>query len=378
MPDYFDDDDNEIDRMLRRRDASRNRRGRGNGNEEAIQGIKNGLKSGVFLALFGIIAMLLYTSFYRVDASAEGVVLRFGEKVRTVSPGLQMKMPWPIESVYTVPVMKIQSLEFGFQTVSADRKTVYAPRSEELDAVADMLTGDLNLAHVEWIVQYQISDSSKSLFNVGGDAGGYYMQRLTKSGINPAIPDTIRDVSETVMRKLVGDRSVDSALTMGREEIANEAKLSIQSMLDEYDIGVQIVTVKLQTTSPPNSVKDAFQEVNRARQNKERVVNEAEGERNRQIPAARGRRDQMISEAEGYRELNVLETQGLISAFNAKLAEYEKAPEITKQRLYLEAMEEVLSSVGNKTIIDDSVNQMLPILNIGDATPGNPLRGNSK
>ena len=374
MPDYFDDDDNEIQRMLRRRDASRNPRG----NEEAIRGIKNGLKSGAFLALFGIVAMLLYTSFYRVDASAEGVVLRFGKIVRTVSPGLQMKMPWPIESVYTVPVMKIQSLEFGFQTVSADRKTVYAKRNSELDDVADMLTGDLNLAHVEWIVQYQISDSSKSLFNVGGDAGGYYMQRLTKSGINPAIPDTIRDVSETVMRKLVGDRSVDSALTMGREEIANEAKLNIQAMLDEYDIGVQIVTVKLQTTSPPESVKDAFQEVNRARQNKERVVNEAEGERNRQIPAARGRRDQLISEAEGYRELNVLETQGLISAFNAKLAEYEKAPEITKQRLYLEAMEEVLSSVGNKTIIDDSVNQMLPILNIGDATPGNPLRGTSK
>ena len=378
MPDYFDDDDNEFDRMRRRRDSrNRDSRNRGN-NEETIQGIKNGLKSGAAIAIFGIVAMLLYTSFYRVDASAEGVVLRFGKKVRVVSPGLQMKMPWPIESVYTVPVMKIQSLEFGFRTVSPDRKTVYAKRSNELDDVADMLTGDLNLAHVEWIVQYQISDSAKSLFNVGGDDGGYYMQRLTKSGINPAIPDTIRDVSETIMRKLVGDRSVDSALTMGREEIANEAKRNIQEMLDEYDIGVQIVTVKLQTTSPPESVKDAFQEVNRARQNKERVVNEAEGERNRQIPAARGRRDQMISEAEGYRELNVLETQGLISAFESKLAEYEKAPEITKQRLYLEAMQEVLSSVGSKTIIDDSVNQMLPILNIGEATPGNPLRGNSK
>ncbi len=378
MPDYFDDDDNEFDRMRRRRDSrNRDSRNRGN-NEETIQGIKNGLKSGAAIAIFGIVALLLYTSFYRVDASAEGVVLRFGKKVRVVSPGLQMKMPWPIESVYTVPVMKIQSLEFGFRTVSPDRKTVYAKRSNELDDVADMLTGDLNLAHVEWIVQYQISDSAKSLFNVGGDDGGYYMQRLTKSGINPAIPDTIRDVSETIMRKLVGDRSVDSALTMGREEIANEAKRNIQEMLDEYDIGVQIVTVKLQTTSPPESVKDAFQEVNRARQNKERVVNEAEGERNRQIPAARGRRDQMISEAEGYRELNVLETQGLISAFESKLAEYEKAPEITKQRLYLEAMQEVLSSVGSKTIIDDSVNQMLPILNIGEATPGNPLRGNSK
>ena len=146
MPDYFDDDDNEFDRMRRRRDSrNRDSRNRGN-NEETIQGIKNGLKSGAAIAIFGIVALLLYTSFYRVDASAEGVVLRFGKKVRVVSPGLQMKMPWPIESVYTVPVMKIQSLEFGFRTVSPDRKTVYAKRSNELDDVADMLTGDLNLA----------------------------------------------------------------------------------------------------------------------------------------------------------------------------------------------------------------------------------------
>lgn len=371
MPDYFDDDD-DFDRNRRRHRRSRNDR---NDNQISIDQIKSGLKSGGFLLLFGLIAVLVYTSFYRVDASAEGVVLRFGKQVRTVSPGLQMKLPWPIESVYTVPIRKIQSVEFGFQTISADRKTVYAKRNQELDAVADMLTGDLNLAHVEWIVQYQISDSGKSLFNVGGGDGSFYMQQLTMSGINPAIPDTIRDVSETTMRKLVGDRSVDAVLTMGREAIANDAKNEIQKMMDEYDIGVQIVTVKLQTTAPPESVKDAFQEVNRARQNKERVVNEAEGERNRQIPAARGSRDQMISEAEGYRELKTLETQGLISAFQAKLAEYEKAPEITKQRLYLEAMEEVLSNVGNKTIIDDSVNQMLPILNIGDSTPGNPLRG---
>ncbi|MEM9412893.1 MAG: SPFH domain-containing protein, partial [Planctomycetota bacterium] len=184
MSDFFDDDDGDFDRNRGRRNQRRSP------NElsadEVMQGIRKGLKSGVFLLLFAAVAILLYTSFYRVDASAEGVVLRFGEKVRTVSPGLQMKLPWPIESVYTVPVMKIQSLEFGFQTISADRKTVYAKRNGELDAVADMLTGDLNLAHVEWIVQYQISDSAKSLFNVGGDDGGYYMQRLTKSGINPA------------------------------------------------------------------------------------------------------------------------------------------------------------------------------------------------
>lgn len=177
------------------------------------------------------------------------------------------------------------------------------------------------------------------------------------------------------MRKLVGDRSVDAVLTLGREEIAAQAKVDIQAMLDEFDAGIDIVTVKLQTTSPPDPVKDAFQEVNRARQNKERVVNEAEGERNRQIPAARGKRDQLISEAEGYKANVTQETVGLISAFNAKLFEYEKAPDVTRQRLYLEAMQEVLGNVGGKTIVDESLNQMLPILNLNNGSSANPLRG---
>ena len=325
--------------------------------------------------LFAIGLMLLYSMFYRVDASDQGIVLRFGKHQRTVEPGLQMKLPWPIETVYNVPVRRIQTLEFGFQTVSAGRVTSYASKNSRMTDVADMLTGDLNLAHVEWIVQYRIQDAYQSLFKVGTGEGAFW-ETMRSNDVNPAIPDTIQDVSETVMRKLVGDRSVDAVLTMGREEIASEAKREIQAMLDSFETGVEIITVKLQTTSPPEPVKDAFQDVNRARQNKERVVNEAEGERNRQIPAARGKRDQMISEAEGYREMVIKETTGLVRAYNAKLAEYEKSPEITKQRLYLEAMEEVLGSVGSKTIIDESVNRMLPILNLNnDAPANNPLRG---
>ncbi len=289
-----------------------------------------------------------------------------------------MKLPWPVEVVYTVPVREVQSLEFGFRTESAGRQTEYA-RDDEVSAdVADMLTGDLNLAHVEWIVQYKISDAPNSLFKIGGESRmfGDFMSTVRTADINPAIPDVIQDVSETVMRKLVGDRSVDSVLTMGRVEIADQAKTEIQEMLDKYEAGVEVITVKLQTTSPPEPVKDAFQDVNRARQNKERIVNEAEGERNRQIPAARGMRDQMISEAEGYANRTVLETQGRIKAFKDKLAEYEKSPDITKQRLYLESMQEVLSQVGDKTIIDESVNQMLPILNLNSERPvKNPLRG---
>jgi membrane protease subunit HflK len=240
-----------------------------------------------------------------------------------------------------------------------------------------MLTGDLNLAQVEWVVQYRVSDPVKYLFNIG-DVEYISTSRLPAgvwSDPNPAVPDTIRDVSESVLRKLVGDNSVDAVLTFGREKIAADAKLEIQRMLNSYDAGVQIVTVKLQSTSPPEDVKDAFQEVNRARQNKERVVNEAEGERNRQIPAAEGKRDQAVSEAEGYAERVVLETKGEIAAFQAKLAEYEKAPDVTKTRLYLEAMEEVLGGVGEKTIIDESVQGVLPLLNLDRGNSRTPLRG---
>ena len=366
-PNRRDDDDDDNRRRNNRRNS--NRRPNGPTPKQSILG-------GSLLALIALVGFVCYTSFYRVDASEQGIVLRFGEHNRTVEPGLQMKLPWPFENVYTVPVRKVQSLEFGFRTVSAGRKTAYANRDQQLDDIADMLTGDLNIAHVEWIVQYKISDALQSLFSVGDERSMYgdFISNIKTHDINPALPDVIQDVSETVMRKLVGDRSVDSVLTMGREEIASQAKTDIQSMLDEFETGVEIITVKLQTTSPPESVKDAFQNVNRARQNKERVVNQAEGERNRKIPAARGRRDQLISEAEGYKAKIIKETNGRVLAFEAKLAEYKKAPEVTKKRLYLEAMEEVLGQVGDKTIIDDSVNQMLPILNLNQGA-NNPLRG---
>ncbi len=307
------------------------------------------------------------TMFYRVDASEEGVVLRFGQHVRKVTSGLHMKWPYPVETVYRVPVDRVQSLEFGFRTAQAGRVTRYASRTAKHEDEAEMLTGDLNLAHVEWVVQYRIKDSYAALFNLGG--GGQLDQQDLPSGVstavNPAIPDTIRDVAETVMRKLCGDTSVDAVLTSGRNAIADQARIEMQTLLDGFDSGVEIVTVQLQTTAPPDQVGDAFQEVNRARQNKERIVNEAEGERNRQIPAAFGKKDQAISEAEGYRESKILETRGRTAAFEAQLAEYEKAPEITRMRLYLEAMEEVFAGVDEKIIIDDSVGGgVLPVLDL--------------
>lgn len=319
------------------------------------------LVSFALIVVFGCL-----TTFYRVDASDEGVVLRFGKHVRTTPAGLHWKLPWPIERVYDVSVQRIQTLEFGFETERAGRVTQYAPAGPDQLHIAEMLTGDLNLANVEWIVQYRVKDSAAYLFHMG-DVEGISAESLP-AGVgddaNVAVPDTIRDVSESVLRKFVGDTSVDAVLTFGREEIAGDAKEEIQQRLDAFEAGVEIVAVKLQNTSPPEKVKDAFQEVNRARQNKERVVNDAEGERNRQIPAARGKRDQTISEAEGYKERIVLATTGEITAFLDQLEEYEKAPDVTRTRLYLETMEQVLAGVGQKTILDESLQGLLPLLNL--------------
>ncbi len=323
------------------------------------------------LVLVGLVAAVVLffgtSMFYRIEASDEGVVLRFGEQWETVQPGLHWKLPWPIDTVYKVPVQRIQSMEFGFETEQPGRVTQYARTSTDDLAVAEMLTGDLNLGHVEWIVQYRIKDPVEYLFKIGSTE--VIGQRSFSSGttfeVNPAVPDTIRDISESIVRKLVGDLSIDSVLTIGRDDIAKEAHTAIQQELDGFEAGVQIVTVKLQTTSPPTvEVQDAFQEVNRARQKKEQVVNEAEGEYNSKIPAALGAKEQAILEAEGYKERVVLETEGKINAFLAQLEKYEMAPEVTRKRLYLEAMEEILAAVGSMTIIDESVRGVLPILNL--------------
>ena len=317
-----------------------------------------GIGAVVILAI-----MVISSIFYSVEADSEGVLLRFGKYVKTTEPGLHVKFFWPIEEVHVVPVQMIQSLEFGFTTITPGRVTRYARSTEEQETVARMLTGDLNLAHVEWIVQYRIKDAYNYLFKIGGNADSAV-----------AIDNTIRSVSEAVMRKLVGDASVDEVITIGRDQIASDAKVQIQEMLNKFDTGVEVVTVKLQSATPPEAVKDAFDEVNRAKQNKEQVINEARGERNRQIPAARGKRDQAISEAEGYREREVKTMTGRVNAFLAQLAEYEKAPQVTRTRLYLEAMEEILSQVDSKIVIDESVRGLLPLLNLGSGGPSSPAQ----
>ncbi len=320
------------------------------------------------LAVLALVALwLLGAAFYSVQADSEAVVLRFGRYARTTLPGLHLKLPWPVERALEVPVRRIQTVEFGFMTVEAGPTTIYE-RTVQDEAEALMLTGDLNLAHVEWIVQYLIKDARNYLFKIGGDPDSAL-----------AVNEAIRNVSESVMRTLVGDASVDEVITIGREEIAGQAEMKIQEMLDQLEAGVEVVTVKLQAATPPEEVKDAFDEVNRARQNKERVVNEAHGERNRQIPAAKGQRDGAISEAEGYAERVRREATGRANAFLARLAEYEKAPKVTRTRLYIEAMEKILTQVDQKIVIDQSVPGVLPLLDIDRGTfPGREAQGGGR
>ncbi len=308
-------------------------------------------KIGRALPFAIVVVVLLYLalgSFYTVEADSQAVVTRFGRWVRNTDPGLHFRWPWPVESIYIVQTQKIQSAEFGFQTIRAGRDTQYAPASREDQEVSLMLTGDLNLAVVEWIVQYRIRDPKAYLFNM-------------KDGEKE---DTIRDVSEAAMRQVVGDSSIDEVITTGRDRIASDARRLIQEMLDSYNFGIEVRECRLQAATPPNEVKDAFDEVNRAKQKQEQIINEAGGERNQKIPAARGERDGMILEAEGYKSRVIQEASGEIAAFLARLREYEKAPEVTRERLYIEAMQEILAKVKKTTIVDEEMKGILPLLQL--------------
>lgn len=221
----------------------------------------------ITVVVVGLIVVIGANSmFYSVAAHEEGVVLRFGKYAATTPPGLHFKLPWPVDQATTVPVQEVKSLEFGFATMEAGRVTRYRSPTLEDQLTAEMLSGDLNLAHVEWIVQYRIGDPFRYLFRVSGGRGVHH---------DEGVQDVIRDAAESVMRRLVGDVSVDEVLTFGRDQIAGAAKRELQATLDRFDTGITVVTVKLQSVSPPELVKDAFDSVNRARQNKEQIVNQA-------------------------------------------------------------------------------------------------------
>lgn len=297
--------------------------------------------------LIGIIAVavallvLIWSSYYTVEAESEGVVLRFGKFLKTVEPGLHFKLPLGIDQVSVLPTRRQLKLEFGFFTPNyTNPDQIGAAQTEE----KSMVTGDLNAALVEWVVQYRIDDPKQYLFDVR----------------NPG--QTLRDLSEAAMREIIGDRTVDEVITIGRQDIEVSALSRMQELAQRYKLGVRVDQVQLKNVNPPAEVQASFNEVNRAQQDRENAINIANGDYNDAVPKAKGQADQAIRAAEGYQFKRVNEAEGDIASFNAILEQYIKAPEITRTRLYLETMGDVLPQMGQKIIIDDSMRQLLPIL----------------
>lgn len=290
------------------------------------------------------VLVLALTMYYTVPPDSQGVVLRFGRYSSTEEPGLHFKLPFGVDSVEVVPVRRQLKLEFGFATPGATNS--YQSRSTRPQQMNEksMVTGDLNAALVEWVVQYHIDDAPAFLFKV----------REPET--------TLRDLSEAVMREIVGDRTVDQVITTGRQDIEDKAMLRLRALTKEYELGVYIDQVQLKDVNPPEDVKDSFNEVNKAQQDRENMINIANGEYNKVVPRAKGVAEQRISEAEGYKLKRINEAQGDASAFDAVLVEYLKATEVTRQRLYLETMAEVLPGLSGTWIVDDSVTQLLPMV----------------
>ena len=308
--------------------------------EEIQQLIKKYYKPVIIVIVLLIVG---FGSFFQVGTEEEGVVTRFGKHVRTVTPGLKMKIPF-METVYKVPVERQKKQEFGFRTQQSGVRTAYSRTGSVTDDEAIMLTGDLNLANVQWVVQYRVSNPYNYLFKVR----------------NP--DNTLRDLSEAVTRQIVGDRTVNEVLTVGRAEIASEVKVLLQEMTREYSLGIEIAQVVLQDINPPESVKQAFNAVNEAQQERETLINEAKSEYNKVIPRARGQAQETIQKAEGYATQRVNNAQGEVARFNALYDEYVTAPEVTKRRIYLETLQEVLPKLGDKIITSENGNNMIPLL----------------
>src|SRR5437763_1149259 len=277
------------------------------------------LIAGVVIVM--LVVVLIWTACYTVQAESEGVVLRFGKFLKTVEPGLHFKLPLGIDDVIVVPTRRQLKLEFGFTTPGYTNPDQPPKEAEE---ERSMVTGDLNAALVDWVVQHRIDDPKQYLFDVR----------------NPA--QTLRDLSEAAMREVIGDRTVDEVITIGRQDIEVSALARMQELAKRYALGVRVDQVQLKNVNPPAEVQASFNEVNKAQQDRENAINIANGDYNQAVPRARGEADQAIRGAEGYRFKRVNEAEGDVASFNAMLGQYVKAPEITRTRLYLETMGDVL------------------------------------
>ena len=291
--------------------------------------------------LVGVAA--IFSSVFTVETEEVGVITRFGEYVDEVQPGLNFKIPF-VDQVQLVPVKRQLKLEFGYRTTEAGVNSSY--RKAGYGGESLMLTGDLNLGDVEWVVQYRIDNPYNYLFKIR------------------EVDETMRDVSEAAMRQVVGDRTVDEVITEGRAELANETEIILQQIVQEYEMGIRIDQVLVQDVNPPDPVKPSYNGVNEAEQQRETLINEARADYNRVIPRAAGEAEQTIQQAEGYALNRVNTAKGEVSRFNDLYSEYIKAPEVTKTRIFLETMEDILPKMGQKIITDEEGNSVIPLLQL--------------
>jgi membrane protease subunit HflK len=315
--------------------------------------LPNGTTPGILIIIaLAVTGLGAWTSYYTVPSDSVAVVQRFGKYLNEVPPGLHFKIPLGIDVATIVPVKRQLKQEFGFSTTGATNR-IQTPHSRDARRETEMVTGDLNAALVEWVIQYRISDPQKFLFEVRSPG------------------ETLRYVSESVMREVVGDRTVDEVITIGRQEIESESLIKMQALSTKYAMGISIDQVQLKNINPPKPVQESFNEVNQAQQEKEKLINEARRDYNKVIPLAEGEKDQRIREADGYRLKRINEAEGDAARFTALLVEYQKAPEVTRRRIYIETLQAVMPSIRSKIIIDEQSRSILPFLNL-TGNKGNP------
>lgn len=314
--------------------------------------LKKSLPLLIVLALVLIVAVGGVSSAYTVAPEGMAVVKRFGKVVAVKEPGLHFKLPFGIDSQTFVPTERILKEEFGFRTAAVQHGGAAYQKQRNHTQESLMLTGDLKVIDVEWVVQYQINDPDRFLHRVQDPI------------------QTIRDTSEAVMRRIVGNSLGSDVLTQKRVQVATGARDEIQTILNQFDLGVRVVTVELQDVTPPDRVKPAFNEVNQAEQERERMINEAEKRRSQAIPRAQGEALRMIDEAQGYSAQRVNRAKGEADRFASILAEYQKAPEVTRQRMFLEMIDDVLPKMGKIYVMERGQMPPVPLLNLtGHETP---------
>jgi membrane protease subunit HflK len=289
--------------------------------------LSGGPRGVIIIAVLVMVGLGLLTAYYTVPSDSVAVIQRFGKYLKNVPPGLHFKLPLGIDAATIVPVKRQLKQEFGFTTPGA-HDPHQSPRDGKKET--EMVTG---------------------LFEVREPS------------------ETLRYVSESVMREVVGDRTVDEVITIGRQEIESEALTKMQALSTKYAMGISIDQVQLKNINPPRPVQESFNEVNQAQQEKEKLINEARRDYNKVIPLAEGEKDQRIREADGYRLKRINEAEGDVARFSALLAEYAKAPEVTRRRIYIETLQDVMPGIRAKIVVDEQTRSILPLLNL-DAQKG--------